>query len=255
MIDLDIFTNPRLTLNSLDTYIIRSALIAAVKQASPFFSGTVIDVGCGQMPYKETVMSSGKVERYIGLDLKKNDIYSNKPDLTWNGETIPLSGNSVDCAMATEVFEHCPEPEMVMREILRVLRPGGLLFFTVPFLWPLHDVPNDQYRYTPFSLERHLKNAGFAKINLKSMGGWDAGMAQMIGLYARRRPMPSFARLSVALLTFPLVYILSRHAGKGHQDLAEKQGDFRESDMITGLCGIAYKPELKKVDLQKGTNE
>lgn len=237
------FIKPELSPCSLDTYIIRSALIDAVKQVSPVFTGIVIDIGCGQMPYRETVLSWGKVERYIGLDLEKNDIYSNKPDLTWDGKTIPLADNSVDGAMATELFEHCPDPEVVMKEIRRILHPGGMLFFTVPFLWPLHDVPYDQYRYTPFSLARHLANAGFQEVRLQALGGWDESLAQMIGLYARRRPMPGFARFIVSLLAFPIVHILSRQAGKGLQSLAEKQLVFRESDMITGLWGVAYKPE------------
>jgi hypothetical protein len=52
-----------------------------------------------------------------------------------------------------------------------MLKPGSLLFFTVSFLWPLHDVPRDAYRYTPFALERHLRNSGFAQIKLKALGG------------------------------------------------------------------------------------
>lgn len=244
VVDLKAFTDPRLTPSSMDIFVIRRSLLGAVKQASSSFSGTVLDLGCGCMPYKEIVTSSGRIKGYIGLDLWRSDLYQCKPDLVWDGKTIPLSGNSVDCAMATEVFEHCPEPEMVMREILRVLRPGGLLFFTVPFLWPLHDVPYDQYRYTPFSLERHLKNAGFTEINLKSMGGWDAGMAQMIGLYVRRRPMPGYKRLLLSMLTLPFVYLLARselkNSGK-HGSFEIQQNDFQESSMITGISGIAYK--------------
>ena len=91
-----------------------------------------------------------RVEKYIGLDLKDN-IYQ-KPDVEWDGRTIPLADNSIDCALAMEVLEHCPEPEVVLREALRVLKPGSSLFLTVPFVWPLHDVPHDEYRYTPFAL-------------------------------------------------------------------------------------------------------
>jgi len=247
VVDLKVFTDPRLAPSSMDIFVIRRSLLGAVKQASSLFSGTVLDLGCGCMPYKEIVTSSGRIKGYIGLDLWRSDLYQCKPDLVWDGKTIPLSENSVDCAMATEVFEHCPEPEMVMREILRVLRPGGLLFFTVPFLWPLHDVPYDQYRYTPFSLERHLKNAGFTEINLKSMGGWDAGMAQMIGLYARRRPMSGYKRFFFSMLAFPLFYLLSRLAQKRNQSqrLSEAQeDDFQGGSMITGIWGVAFKPDI-----------
>jgi len=74
-----------------------------------------------------------------------------------------------------------------MKEIWRVLKPGGILFFTVPFLWNLHEIPYDEYRYTPFALKRHLTQSGFNEIEIKAMGGWDAALAQMLGLWVRRR--------------------------------------------------------------------
>jgi SAM-dependent methyltransferase len=205
MANFDEFVNPKLRLHSLDTFIIRSAIFTAMKQVLSILSGTLVDVGCGQMPYRETIMSFGQVKNYIGLDLNHNDIYKNNPDLTWDGVTIPLDDSSVDCAMATELFEHCTEPEVVMKEIFRVLRPGGKMFFTVPFLWPLHDVPHDHYRYTPFSLNRHLTGCGFHKIIQSSLGGWDKCLAQMIGLYVRRRQMSPLLRFLISLIALPLV--------------------------------------------------
>jgi len=241
------FTNPTLTPYSLDTFITRCFIIGALKKMEKLFSGTVLDIGCGYMPYREIVLSFPDVIKYIGLDLDKNDIYQNKPDLTWDGKTIPLPDNSVRCAVATEFFEHCPEPEAVMEEIFRVLSPGGILFFTVPYLWPLHDVPHDQYRYTPFSLERHLKNTGFQKIGLRAMGGWDESMAQMIGLYVRRRPMPDLQRFVLSLFVFPFVYVILKSNARSRlkKQINEAYShDFYENDMFAAISGIAYKPGI-----------
>jgi SAM-dependent methyltransferase len=121
-----------------------------------------------------------------------------------------------------------------MREALRVLRPGGLLFFTVPFLWPLHEVPHDEYRYTPFALERHLRNAGFEQIKLRALGGWDASLAQMIGHWALRRPMSPRKRAILSRLALPIVRFL---AGRD-----QPPREFGESSMITGISGTAIKP-------------
>jgi SAM-dependent methyltransferase len=157
--------------------------------------------------------------------------------LLWNGKEIPLPDNAVDCAIATELFEHCPEPEVVMQEICRVLKPGGILFLTVPFLWPLHDTPYDEYRYTPFSIERHLHNASFCEIKLAPLGGWDASLAQMIGLWVRRRL--KFSRKQKILqailnpLLFPIVWGLIK--------IEKPQTSFSDGLMITGIWGTARK--------------
>jgi len=83
-------------------------------------------------------------------------------------------------------MEHCKEPEIVLKEIYRVLKPESIFILKVPFLRNLHEVPNDEYRYTPYSLERHLKNSGFSNIEVKATGGRHVSMAQMLGLWVRR---------------------------------------------------------------------
>lgn len=95
---------------------------------------------------------------------------------------MPFEDNSFDSMMATEVLEHCPDPLLIVQEMKRVLKPGGVLFFTVPFLWNLHEVPHDHYRYTPFALERIFRNCGM-QLELHAHGGWNTSMAQMIGMW------------------------------------------------------------------------
>jgi len=227
------FLNPRCLAATLDIYIARKSILEALRSQLVNLSGTVLDVGCGYMPYKPLVLQSpSRVKTYIGIDLHDNAYQ--RPDLEWDGHTLPVRNNSADCALATEVFEHCPDPQRIMGEVLRVLKPGGVLFFTVPFLWPLHDVPQDEYRYTPFALERLLKNAGFGQVQLKALGGWDASLAQMIGLWLRRRPMSAPARAIFTRFAVPLVRYLS--------DYDVRPDEFYESSMIIGVSGTAIKP-------------
>ncbi|MEI6243420.1 MAG: glycosyltransferase [Acidobacteriota bacterium] len=181
------FLNPTLSINSADTYVIRTALLNAIKASLPSLSGTLLDVGCGQMPYRELVLEHAQVRKYIGLDIRNPGYQKGQqPDLFWDGVTIPLAEASVDSVIATELFEHLPDIDAVLREIGRVLKPGGTLFFTVPFLWPLHDSPYDFCRYTPFSLRRHLEGSDFDVRNISALGGWNASLAQMIGLWLNR---------------------------------------------------------------------
>jgi SAM-dependent methyltransferase len=227
------FLNPRPVLERLDTFIVRRSILAAICERKPALGGVLLDVGCGDMPYKSLILEQpSRVDRYIGLDVDTGTYH--RRDVEWNGVIIPLRTGSIDCAMATEVLEHCPRPEAFMLEVCRVLKTGGLFFFTAPFFWPLHDVPHDEHRYTPFALERHLRNAGFAQVEIKALGGWDASLAQMIGLWVRRRPLSRQKRALVSRLALPIVRYLARRD--------RPPQTFGESSMITGVSGVAIKP-------------
>ena len=221
---------------NLDVYHLRTSIYQAIKITLPKFQGKMLDVGCGKMPYKDYILNNSSVTEYIGLDLESSLVYDEtiKPDIFWDGKNIPLGESHVDCVIATEVFEHCDNPEIVLREIIRVLKPGGVLFFTVPFLWNLHEIPHDEYRYTPFSLERHLRNSGFSNLNIQALGGWHASMAQMLGLWVRRSPLSDSKRKILSKLLKPLIFKLLKMD-------KNKRVKFEEGQMITGLSGIAYK--------------
>src|ERR1044072_652883 len=60
-------------------------------------------------------------------------------------------------AVCTRVWEHTHSPELVLRELQRVLKPGGKLLLTTPFAFPIHYAPTDYYRFTRFGLT-HLLN-------------------------------------------------------------------------------------------------
>mgnify|MGYP001298952206 CR=1 FL=1 len=233
---MDDFTNLKITKNNLDVYQIRVKIFNFIKSSLSLFSGKVLDVGCGKMPYKKYILENTKVTEYIGLDIDDALVYDKKikPDYTWDGIKMPFENNTFESAIGTEVLEHCPNPEIILKEIYRVLKPGGVFLFTVPFLWNLHEVPHDEYRYTPFSLERHLKNSGFRDVTIKATGGWHASMAQMLGLWIRRSPMRHKKRQLLSWLVKPAIkYLISLDKPERVQ--------FKNGQMITGLSGYVKK--------------
>ena len=234
----DPYLEPVCRPSTLDSFGNRRLILAALKRELAPFTGLVLDVGCGEKPYRSLLLSPpSRASAYAGVDLPGNP-YST-PDLEWDGVTLPKPDASVDSLLLTEVLEHCAEPAAVLKEAWRVLRPGGFLFVTVPFIWPMHAIPHDEYRYTPFALERLLTSAGFPSPRIAATGGRDAVLGVMLGLWARR--MPTASRLERAIqrglciLLWPLVWLLFK--------IDRRPERFDESTLIVGLSAAAVKPE------------
>jgi SAM-dependent methyltransferase len=232
----DNFINIPFSDDNLDRYLVRTSIKKALDAHLKDFKGKFLDAGCGKMPYREYIKKNSSITEYIGLDIETARPYDAviKPDFTWDGITMPFEDHSFDSCMATEVLEHCPEPEVFLKEVYRILKPGGVFFFTVPFLWNLHEVPHDEYRYTPFSLERHFRNSGFTEVEIKATGGWHAAMAQMLGLWVKRSPMNEKKRKWAMKIVKPVMKKLIKMEGN-------TTVNFKERQMITGLYGIVKK--------------
>lgn len=138
----------------------RTALRDGLEQLAPAVpAGALLDVGCGTMPYRALFPGA---HPYEGLEIDQ-DRHRANPRVThlYDGHTFPLANDRYAAILCSQVLEHSFSPERLLAECHRVLRPGGALLLTIPFLWPEHEQPWDSQRFTRFGLHQRLEAAGF----------------------------------------------------------------------------------------------
>lgn len=130
---------------------------------------TLIDVGAGECQYKAFF----KHANYVSQDLCVGDQswdYS-QIDIKSEIDSIPVAPNSFDFVLCTEVMEHVAFPDKAFREFHRILKPGGKLFLTVPFVFGEHQMPHDYFRYTRYALLKFARESGFSVQLIRPQGG------------------------------------------------------------------------------------
>lgn len=148
---IGVFVNP--------FYIARKGLLSQVKINANRLTGRLLDVGCGSKPYQELF----NVDEYIGLEFDSERArMAGVADYYYDGTKFPFDDNSFDSVLCNQVLEHVFTPELFVSELNRVLKEGGEVFLTVPFVWDEHEQPYDYARYTSFGLKALFENNGFA---------------------------------------------------------------------------------------------
>jgi len=162
-------------------YFIRSGLYKGIAKQSNQLKGNLLDFGCGQKPYK----SLFNVDSYIGIDYENpgHNHENENIDIFYDGKNIPFDNEHFDSILCSEVFEHLFDIEGTLQELNRVLRPGGKLLVTCPFVWNEHEVPHDYARYTVFALKHLFAKHGFNVINFEKSGTFVQAIEQMRRLY------------------------------------------------------------------------
>lgn len=162
-------------------YWVRVRIDAALASHAKLAHGVLLDIGCGNKPFEK--IFEPFIDSYIGLEYSPESGYrGNKADFCGDAAFLPLADESIDTIICTEVMEHVPNPEKTVEEFHRVLRPGGTVITTAPFVYPVHD-NWDFFRYAPEGLAVIMKRKGLEVQETKPLSGGGVTMAIMLNLY------------------------------------------------------------------------
>jgi len=157
-------------------------------------SGRLLDLGCGRAPLYGTY--APYVTEVVGVDWAPGDHVDVQADLS---QPLPFDDGRFDTIILSDVLEHIAEPDLLWREMTRVLAPHGKIVMNVPFYYAVHAHPHDYYRYTNFGLERFVTVNGLDLLHLAAIGGIVEILADLVGKILSKlgpigRPLAAFTQ-------------------------------------------------------------
>ena len=141
-----------------------------VENLLPDMRGTVYDLGCGIRPYEQDILQFA--DSYVGVDWGSTQHTLSADIVSDLNKALPIPDESADTVVSFQVLEHLCEPQSMLNEAFRILKPNGKLILTVPFQWWIHEEPHDYFRYTKYGLRYLLEKAGFDEITVRSVSGF-----------------------------------------------------------------------------------
>lgn len=182
--DLTAFRHPDThRFNWLAHRLLNNALVTV---APEHITGRLLDVGCGLKPYAPLL--APYVTEHVGVDHPDSPHALTSVDVLATAYDIPLEDGSFDTVLLSEVLEHLERPADALAECHRLLRPGGKLILTTPFIWTLHEEPRDFYRFSPYGLRYLAEQAGLSELAVIPLAGQWVMLALMLGYALGRSP-------------------------------------------------------------------
>lgn len=150
---------------------VRGAIRAYLSKMAPQFGDDILEVGC-RAPSRAAWWTTCRDLRasdakWLGLDMQAGAFV----DVVCNAENLPEEWtNRFSAVVCSETLEHVRRPWLALREMRRVLRPGGVIVVTTLTAFPIHAYPDDFWRWTPSGLAAALDDAGFEHVKTESAG-------------------------------------------------------------------------------------
>ncbi len=145
----------------------------------------VLDAGAGACPFRKHFSHC----RYEAADFCRSNREYATIDHVCDLRHIPVEQDRYDMVLMTQVLEHLPEPLTVLKEICRILKPGGELWCSAPLFFEEHEVPYDFFRYTRFGLRHLLEAAAFKVRSIEPLEGYFGALSYQLEAAARFLPI------------------------------------------------------------------
>ena len=181
-------------------------------------NSTILDIGAGQQPYRQYCehvnyksqdFAKYKPGEYLGEGLQHSEWDYKELDYECDATNIPIASSSFDNVLCTEVLEHVPEPALVLKECLRLTKPSGLIFVTVPQSSLPHMLPYCFYSGFTIQFFRHFASANDSRLlEYQANGGPLDLFAQELYRYLVYKRKKRIIRYLVAFLLSPLFLMI-----------------------------------------------
>lgn len=149
--------------------------------------GRILDAGAGSLAY--THLLTERASEYISLDIADSRA---RPTVVGTVLSLPFVDASFDTVFCSQVLEHVPEPKVALKEIERILVPGGVLILTAPHLAYLHNEPHDYFRFTRHGLAHLCNEVGLQVEEIRPAGGLLSFLGHIPSMVGKAflRPVP-----------------------------------------------------------------
>nr|WP_129730477.1 class I SAM-dependent methyltransferase [Parabacteroides goldsteinii] len=141
----------------------------------------IFDIGCGNKPFEDYIRkltNNNSLSSYVGCDVVQSS--NNKVDIICEAADIPIVSSKYDVVICTQVIEHVFNHSKVFEEAYRILKPGGIFIVSSNFIWEMHEVPYDYFRFTKYGFRSLLVNSGFEIVEERANGGKWAVLGQLL---------------------------------------------------------------------------